>query len=81
MVSVDLILRMFLQSLLSILRHRTVEKTVERCEMSIVEGVAPTEDETLDEDQDGLESKLIVRLHCKHGDQMCSIYLPASTLT
>ena len=26
------------QSLLSILKHRTVEKTVERCEFSIVDG-------------------------------------------
>ncbi|KAJ7045466.1 Rad9-domain-containing protein [Mycena alexandri] len=52
------------KSLLSILRHRTVEKSVERCELSIVNGGAQ---DTADEDQDGLESKLIVRLHCKHG--------------
>ncbi|KAJ7783085.1 Rad9-domain-containing protein [Mycena metata] len=52
------------KSLLSILRHRTVEKSVERCELSIVNGGAQDAD---DEDQDGLESKLIVRLHCKHG--------------
>lgn len=38
--------------------------------MSIVEGSFLTEDGTLDEDRDGLESKLVVRLHCKHGDQM-----------
>ncbi|KAJ7647375.1 Rad9-domain-containing protein [Roridomyces roridus] len=49
------------KSLLSILRHKTVEKSVERCELSIVEG------DGTGEDQDGLESKLIVRLHCKHG--------------
>ncbi|KAJ7188321.1 Rad9-domain-containing protein [Mycena filopes] len=51
------------KSLLSILRHRTVEKSVERCELSIVHGAQPADDE----DRDGLESKLIVRLHCKHG--------------
>ncbi|KAJ7132795.1 Rad9-domain-containing protein [Mycena crocata] len=51
------------KSLLSILRHKTVEKSVERCELSIVEGT----NNRSDEDQDGLESKLIVRLHCKHG--------------
>jgi cell cycle checkpoint control protein RAD9A len=59
------------QSLLSILKHRTVEKTVDRCELSIVEGVLPTQhadqDEN-DEDRDSLESRLIVRLHCKHGE-------------
>ncbi|KAF8210184.1 Rad9-domain-containing protein, partial [Mycena galopus ATCC 62051] len=53
------------KSLLSILRPRTVEKSVERCELSITDG-AQANDRS-DEDQDGLESKLIVRLHCKHG--------------
>ncbi|KAJ6609871.1 Rad9-domain-containing protein [Mycena sp. CBHHK59/15] len=54
------------KSLLSILKHKTVEKSVERCEFSIVEGTQQTNNHA-DEDQDGLESKLIVRLHCKHG--------------
>ncbi|TFK51794.1 hypothetical protein OE88DRAFT_1712289 [Heliocybe sulcata] len=52
------------KSLLSILKHRTVEKSVSRCELSIVEGISSDPD---DEDNDSLESKLIVRLHCKHG--------------
>lgn len=52
------------QSLLSILKHRTVDKTVERCELSVVEGIEPGEE---DENRDTLESKLIVRLFCKHG--------------
>lgn len=42
-----------------------MEKTVERCDLSIVEGV-PDED-NVNEDHDSLESKLIIRLHCKHG--------------
>lgn len=54
------------QSLLSILKHRTVEKTVDRCELSIVEG-ASDQNEEPDEERDAFESKLIVRLHCKHG--------------
>ncbi|KAJ7901782.1 Rad9-domain-containing protein [Mycena olivaceomarginata] len=54
------------KSLLSILRHRTVEKSVERCELSIAEGANPANNRS-DEEHDGLESKLIVRLHCKHG--------------
>ncbi|KAJ6593856.1 Rad9-domain-containing protein [Mycena capillaripes] len=54
------------KSLLSILRHRTVEKSVERCELSIVEGTQQANNRS-EEEQDGLESKLIVRLHCKHG--------------
>ncbi|KAJ7462242.1 Rad9-domain-containing protein [Mycena galericulata] len=53
------------KSLLSILRHKTVEKSVERCELSIVEGAQDSD--RSEEDRDGLESKLIVRLHCKHG--------------
>lgn len=52
------------KSLLSVLRNRTVDKTVNRCELSIIEGGAESED---NEDQDSLESKLIVRLHCEHG--------------
>ncbi|KAF8070693.1 Rad9-domain-containing protein [Lyophyllum atratum] len=55
------------KSLLSILKHRTVEKTVERCEMSIVEGHEATDDATRPDDQDDLETRLIVQLHCKHG--------------
>ena len=54
--------------MLSILKHRTVEKTVDRCELSIVEGGAEPQGEN--EEQDGLESKLIVRLHCKHGNSV-----------
>ncbi|KAF7315398.1 hypothetical protein MIND_00054500 [Mycena indigotica] len=55
------------KSLLSILRQRTTEKSVERCELSIVEGTAGS-DARVDDDRDGLESRLIVRLHCKHGE-------------
>ncbi|EIN09554.1 hypothetical protein PUNSTDRAFT_133340 [Punctularia strigosozonata HHB-11173 SS5] len=57
------------KSLLSILKHRNVEKTVERCELSVVEGAPPTRagEEAPDDDHDSLESKLIIRLHCKHG--------------
>ncbi|KAK7057232.1 Rad9-domain-containing protein [Favolaschia claudopus] len=54
------------KSLLSILRHRTVEKSVERCELSILDG-APQDNDRSDDDRDGLESRLVVRLHCKHG--------------
>lgn len=56
-----------MQSLLSILKHRTVEKTVDRCEMSVVEGRDATEEETSEENRDDLETRLIIRLHCKHG--------------
>ncbi|KAJ7262222.1 Rad9-domain-containing protein [Mycena haematopus] len=54
------------KSLLSILRHKTVEKSVERCELSIADDAQQANDRS-DEERDGLESKLIVRLHCKHG--------------
>ncbi|KAL0577028.1 hypothetical protein V5O48_004962 [Marasmius crinis-equi] len=53
------------KALLSILKHHFGDSSVERCEISIVEGDG---NETFDaEDEDSLESRLIVRLHCKHG--------------
>lgn len=58
------------QSLLAVLKHRTVEKTVEKCELSIVDGDVNHGDSS-DEERDTLESQLIVRLHCKHGKSRC----------
>ncbi|KAJ8587447.1 hypothetical protein M405DRAFT_863720 [Rhizopogon salebrosus TDB-379] len=55
------------KTLLSILKHKTTEKTVERCEFTIVEATDLYEQDAPDEDQDTLESRLIIRLHCKHG--------------
>lgn len=52
------------KTLLSILKHRTIDKTVKRCELSIVEG--PLHEE-FNEDEDTLESRLIVKLHCQLG--------------
>lgn len=54
------------KTLLSILKHRTIDKAVERCELSILEGRPQSEDE-LDDDRDSLESRLIIKLHCKLG--------------
>ncbi|KAI0031448.1 Rad9/Ddc1, partial [Vararia minispora EC-137] len=48
--------------LLSVLKHKSLDRTVERCELSLIEGSADAED-----DEDGLESKLIIRICCKHG--------------
>ena len=70
-------MHMTLKSLLSVLRNRTVDKTVNRCELSIIEGGAESED---NEDQDSLESKLIVRLHCEHGNGL-SPYLSTFDLS
>ncbi|KAF5389375.1 hypothetical protein D9757_004265 [Collybiopsis confluens] len=55
------------KSLLSILKHKTIESTLERCEISTVEADSTHNADADDEKRDGLESKLIVRLHCKHG--------------
>ncbi|KAJ8514395.1 hypothetical protein ONZ45_g8071 [Pleurotus djamor] len=60
------------KSLLSVLRHRNVDKMVNRCELSIV-GSDGQEDE-----QDTLEGRLIVRLHCKHGKPSISTELSVS---
>jgi cell cycle checkpoint control protein RAD9A len=57
------------QPLLAILKHNTLEKTLERLDFIIVDGVSNHEDEDLD----GLEGKLIVRLHCKHGEVSISL--------
>ncbi|THH32490.1 hypothetical protein EUX98_g1666 [Antrodiella citrinella] len=56
-----------IKALLSILKHRTVEKSVHKCELSIVHGELPSTGSTSDEEHDSFESKLILRLHCKHG--------------
>ena len=54
------------KSLLSILRHRAVDKTVEKCELSIKAG-SSLEEEEEDQEEDSLESKLVVVFYCKHG--------------
>jgi cell cycle checkpoint control protein RAD9A len=52
-----------MQWLLAILKRGASDKTVERCELSIVDPeVGGTEEE-----EDSLESKLIIRTYCKHG--------------
>lgn len=57
--------QLLVKSLLSILKPTTANKSVERCELTFAEGGAA---QPLDEEErDSLESKLIVRLHCKHG--------------
>lgn len=53
-----------LQPLLAILKHRALEKTLERLDLIVIDDVFNNEDE----DSDGLEGRLIVRLHCKHGE-------------
>ncbi|KAH9967426.1 Rad9/Ddc1, partial [Russula dissimulans] len=55
--------QLHVQPLVAILRHKNLEKTLERLDLIVVDDVFNHEDEDLD----GLESKLIVRLHCKHG--------------
>ncbi|KAG1839043.1 Rad9-domain-containing protein [Suillus subalutaceus] len=55
------------KTFLSIIKHRTIEKTMERCEFTIVEATDLYDQNEPDEDQDTLESRLIIRLHCKHG--------------
>ena len=49
-----------------------MEKTVERCDLTLVEGSADGQAQEEDSNQDSLESKLIIRLHCKHGKEEIS---------
>jgi cell cycle checkpoint control protein RAD9A len=58
------------QPLLAILKHKGLEKTLERLDLIVVDGVFNHEDE----DFDSLEGKLIVRLHCKHGEVTISAF-------
>ena len=51
------------QSLLSVLKHKTMEKSAERCELNIHDGIRPG----YGIGNKDVESKLIVRIHCKHG--------------
>lgn len=72
------------KTFLSILKHKTIEKTVERCELSIVEG--PTQDDQAEpsEEQDSLESRLIVRFYCKLGivkTHRLPLLIPSSLLS
>lgn len=48
------------------MKHRNNEKGVERCELTIIDGADTPEDE-LRENEDSLESRLMVRLHCRFG--------------
>ncbi|KAI9064018.1 hypothetical protein FKP32DRAFT_1591428 [Trametes sanguinea] len=57
-----------IKPLLQILKHKTIEKSCEKCEFVISDGASQAprlEDEG--DDQDTLESRLTIRLHCKHG--------------
>ena len=58
------------QSLLAVLKRGAGDKTVDKCELSIVD----SEDGDTQEEKDSLESKLVVRMHCKHGTafSLCS---------
>ncbi|KAI0358088.1 hypothetical protein OH77DRAFT_1421371 [Trametes cingulata] len=60
----QIVIKPFLQ----ILKHKTVEKSCEKCEFVISDGASQEYRlENEDEDHDTLESRLTVRLHCKHG--------------
>lgn len=51
-----------------------MEKSAERCELSIVEG-SPNEVSD-NEEHDSLESKLVIKLHCKHGKPCYTACIP-----
>ncbi|KAF9263402.1 hypothetical protein L218DRAFT_973189 [Marasmius fiardii PR-910] len=53
------------KALLSILKHHFGDSSVERCEISIVEGEGSANKD--EDEEDSLESRLVVRLYCKHG--------------
>ncbi|KAI0306022.1 Rad9/Ddc1, partial [Multifurca ochricompacta] len=54
------------QPLLAILKHKNLEKALERLDLVIIDGITTHSDHEQG-DHDSLESKLIIRLHCKHG--------------
>lgn len=72
------------KTFLSIIKHRTIEKTMERCEFTILEATDLYDQNEPDDDQDTLESRLIIRLHCKHGivkTHRLPLLIPTSTLS
>ncbi|KAG2150578.1 Rad9-domain-containing protein [Suillus clintonianus] len=72
------------KTFLSILKHKMTEKTVERCEFTLVEATDLYDQDEPDEDQDTLESRLIIRLHCKHGivkTHRLTLLIPTSSLS
>lgn len=52
------------QLLLAVLRGTGTEKSPEKCRMELVEGIAPNENA---DDGDSIETRLLVKLHYKHG--------------
>ncbi|KAG8746836.1 hypothetical protein FRC10_003358 [Ceratobasidium sp. 414] len=60
--------QLLVKTLLSILRHKSVEKSLDKCELSVVEGVEGGAEEGEDESGDqSVESRLVIRMHCKFG--------------
>ena len=53
------------QSALSVLKNRAVQDSIERCDIMVIEGL-PSEDDTPGE---YVESKFVIRFHCKNGAQ------------
>lgn len=51
------------------LRHKSVEKSLDKCEFNVVEGVegGAAEGEEKPEEQSA-ESRLVLRMHCKFGE-------------
>ncbi|KAG8701622.1 hypothetical protein FRC08_003991 [Ceratobasidium sp. 394] len=60
--------QLLVKTLLSILRHKSVEKSLDKCELSVVEGVEGGAAEGGEEPGDqSVESRLVIRMHCKFG--------------
>lgn len=59
----DVVGQVLTKSLLSVLKHKTLDKSIERCELCIYDGAQPG---STAENND-VESKLVIRMHCKHG--------------
>ena len=57
--------------MLTILKHKTLEKSLDRLDLIIVDGDSIDGDE----DHDSLEGKLIVRLHCRHGKVVILLFV------
>ncbi|KAB5595456.1 Rad9 protein [Ceratobasidium theobromae] len=60
--------QLLVKTLLSVLRHKSVEKSLDKCEFNVVEGVGggAAEGEEKPEEQSA-ESRLVLRMHCKFG--------------
>lgn len=55
--------QLLVKTLLGILKHRALDKTVDRCELNIIQGCEDDDSEETDQ----ISARLVIKMFCKHG--------------